>query len=53
MRSAEDISAFEFKKYCLKPAMEMRQIIRMQMGYADEKYQGSMVPAFTIREVDE
>ena len=53
VRSAEDISAFEFKKYCLKPAMEMRQIIRMQMGYADEKYQGSMVPAFTIREVDE
>lgn len=52
VRSAEDISAFEFKKYCLKPAMEMRQIIRMQMGYADEKYQGSMVPAFTIREVD-
>lgn len=53
VRSAEDITAFEFKKYCLKPAMEMRQIIRMQMGYADEKYQGSMVPAFTIREVDE
>lgn len=53
VRSAEDITAFEFKKYCLKPAMEMRQIIRMQMGYADEKYQGSMVPTFTIREVDE
>lgn len=53
VRSAEDITAFEFKKYCLKPAMEMRQIIRMQMGYADDKYQGSMVPAFTIREVDE
>lgn len=53
VRSAEDITAFEFKKYCLKPAMEMRQIIRMQMGYADEKYQGSMVPEFIIKEVDE
>lgn len=53
VRTTEDITAFEFKKYCLKPAMEMRQIIRMQMGYADEKYQGSMVPAFTIREIDE
>lgn len=53
VRAADDISAFEFKKYCLKPAMEMRQIVRMQMGYADDKYQGSMVPSFTIREVDE
>lgn len=53
VRSADSISSFEFKKYCLKPAMEMRQIIRMQMGYADEKYQGSLVPEFTVLEVDE
>jgi ATP-dependent Lon protease len=53
VRNAKDITAFEFKKYCLKPAMEMRQIIRMQMGYADEKYQGTVVPSFTIKEVDE
>jgi ATP-dependent Lon protease len=52
VRSAEDITVPEFKRYCLKPAMEMRQIIRMQMGYADEKYQGSVVPAFTVEEVD-
>ena len=48
VRSKEDISAADFKTYCLKPAMEMRQTIRMQMGYADEKYQGSLVPDFTI-----
>ena len=53
VRNAEDITAFEFKKYCLKPAMDMRQIIRMQMGYADEKYQGSTVPEFTIKEIVE
>jgi ATP-dependent Lon protease len=53
VRCVEDITALEFKKYCLKPAMEMRQIIRMQMGYADAKYQGSVVPSFTIKEVDE
>jgi hypothetical protein len=33
--------------------MEMRQIIRMQMGYADDKYQGTVVPEFTIRESEE
>ncbi|MCD7717223.1 MAG: BREX system Lon protease-like protein BrxL [Lachnospiraceae bacterium] len=53
VRSAEDIDSTEFKKYCLKPAMEMRQIIRLQMAYADEKYQGSVVPEFTVEEVDE
>ncbi len=53
VRAAKDISSYDFRKYCLKPAMEMRQIIRMQMGYADEKYQGTVVPQFTIKEVEE
>jgi ATP-dependent Lon protease len=52
VRCVEDITALEFKKYCLKPAMEMRQIIHIQMGYADAKYQGSVVTSFTIKEVD-
>jgi len=50
VRGAEDVSRLEFRKYCLKPAMDMRQIIRMQMAYADEKYQGSMVPEFTVKD---
>ena len=53
VRNATDISARDFKRYCLKPAMEMRQIIRMQMAYADEKYLGSVVPDFKIKEFDE
>ena len=53
VRAVEDISTMEFKKFCLKPAMEMRQIIRMQMAYADEKYQGTVVPEFTIKETEE
>ena len=53
VKSSSDISVREFKKYCLKPAMEMRQIIRMQMGYADEKYQGTVVPEFTVKESEE
>ena len=53
VRKASDISARDFKKYCLKPAMDMRAIIRIQRGFADEKQQGKTVPEFTIREMDE
>lgn len=53
VRSEKDISSFDFKKYCLKPAMDMRAIIRMQMGYADEKLQGITVPDFTVQEFNE
>ena len=51
VKSFDDISIRDFKRYCLKPAMEMRQIIRMQMGYADEKYQGTVVPELTVKEI--
>lgn len=50
VRSEQDISAYDFKKYCLKPAMDMRAIIRLQMGYADEKLQGITVPCLDVQE---
>jgi ATP-dependent Lon protease len=53
IRSAMDISARDFWKYCLFPAMNMRAIIRIQMGYADEKHAGQTVPDFKIKEFDE
>lgn len=53
VRKASDISTRDFKKYCLKPAMNMRAIIRIQRGFADEKQQGKTVPEFTVREMDE
>lgn len=53
VRKASDISTRDFKKYCLKPAMDMRAIIRIQRGFADEKQQGKTVPEFTVREMDE
>lgn len=53
VRSEKDISVHNFKKYCLKPAMDMRSIIRFQMGFADEKLQGKTVPEFTVREFSE
>jgi hypothetical protein len=33
--------------------MNMRGIIRIQMGYADEKHAGQTVPDFTIKEFDD
>jgi ATP-dependent Lon protease len=53
IRSARDIPTRDFRKYCLLPAMNMRGIIRIQMGYADEKHAGQTVPDFTIKEFDD
>jgi len=33
--------------------MDMRAIIRIQMGYSDEKEQGKAVPDFDVEELDE
>jgi len=53
VRSTGDISAADFRKYCMKPAMDMRGIIRIQMGYADEKHAGQSVPDFSVMDYDE
>ena len=52
VRQASDISSRDFKKYCLRPAMDMRAIMRIQRGFADEKQQGKTVPQFTVKDVD-
>lgn len=41
---AAKISPFDFDCYCLRPAMEMRNIIRVQMGLIDSKETGKTVP---------
>ncbi len=48
VRKPSDITPNDFWCYCLKPSMDMRAIIRMQMGYSDEKEQGKTVPDFTV-----
>lgn len=53
VRKPADISSQDFKTYCLKPAMDMRAIIRIQMGYSDTKLQGKTVPEFSVREIEE
>lgn len=48
---ASAISSKDFRMYCLRPAMEMRAIMRMQMGFADPQYQGKMIPNFKVKEM--
>lgn len=48
VRRAQDISSHDFERYCLRPAMEMRAIIRLQMGLADEKEACKTVPNFSV-----
>lgn len=49
VKSIEDISAKDFKKYCLSPAVKMRAIIKTQLGILDEEYRGKNVPKFDVR----
>ena len=47
--SKVDISLFE--TYCLTPAMEMRRVIKTQLGIIDEgEFGGTMIPEITIKE---
>jgi len=50
VRKPQDISPRDFNRYCLKPAMEMRGIIRIQMGIADEEEAGKTVPEFSVKD---
>jgi ATP-dependent Lon protease len=49
VRSAEDISAREFKRYCLDRSRKMRDTIRYQLGILDVEYRGKDIPAFNVR----
>jgi ATP-dependent Lon protease len=49
VRVANDITASEFNRYCLRPAVKMRSIIKTQLGILDIEYEGKDVPMLTIR----
>jgi len=53
VRKASDISPEDFDRYCLTPAMQMREIIRLQMGVMDEKVAGKSVPPFTVKDYNQ
>ncbi len=54
VQHAEDISARDFNKYCLKPAVEMRAIIKIQLGILDpDEFGGKGVPELSVKDIDE
>ena len=53
VRAPEDIEPIEFRRYCLRPAMQMRHLIKIQLGLLDSEYKGKSIPAFTVRESSE
>lgn len=52
VQSSNDISAYDFKRYCLDRAKKMRDTIRYQLGLLDVEYAGKDLPAFTISKID-
>ncbi len=49
VRSAGDITAREFKRYCFDRARKMRDTIKYQLGILDIEYRGKDIPAFSVR----
>jgi ATP-dependent Lon protease len=49
VRCVDDITAREFKRYCLDRARKMRDTIKYQLGVLDVEYRGKDIPAFGIR----
>jgi len=49
VRTANDITAREFKRYCLDRARKMRDTIKYQLGVLDVEYRGKDIPAFSVR----
>lgn len=49
VREPGDITAREFKRYCLDRARKMRDTIKYQLGILDEEYRGKDIPTFSVR----
>lgn len=45
----EDVNKDEFEQYCLNPAIEMRKIIKTQLGIMDEEYRNKAFPEFKVK----
>lgn len=51
VRSVEDVNIHEFNRYCLRPAVKMRGIIKKQLGILDSEFKGKGVPNFSVKDV--
>ena len=52
VRSPKDINIREFQRYCLRPAIRMRSIIKIQLGILDSEFKGKNVPSFSVRDIN-
>lgn len=50
IRKSEDINREEFLNYCLLPAIEMRRVIKTQLGIIDSEFAGKDVPDIELSE---
>lgn len=53
VKQIEDISTSTFEKYCLRPALKMRNIIKIQLGMLDKEFKGKNVPNITVKTYEE
>lgn len=49
VRTAADVDLKEFTKYCLMRAVEMRRIIKHQLGILDKEFKGKEIPNFKVK----
>lgn len=49
VRESTDITAMEFRRYCLDRARKMRDVIKYQLGILDIEYRGKDIPLFSVR----
>jgi ATP-dependent Lon protease len=49
VRQPSDITARDFKRYCLDRARKMRDTIKYQLGILDEEYRGKDMPTFSVK----
>lgn len=45
----DNVNTEEFEKYCLTPAINMRSIIKKQLGLMDSEFSGKKMPEITIK----
>ncbi len=51
VRTVQDINPKRFLQYCLRPAVNIRKIIKRQLGILDKEFKGKDVPSFSLKEI--
>ena len=49
VRKPDEIDPYDFNTYCLKPAVNMREIVLYQIGLLDSEFRGKDMPKFKIK----